>query len=93
MERVNLEVLIQTVENDKKLSDCAKSALLTALNHLAELEDKIENGTIAKEIAPKIVYCEDSGMFEVLVPNVGYRGVCLCSTKDEAEKRLEELRG
>lgn len=47
--KINLTNLLQTVSEDKKLSDCAKSALLSALNCLAELEDKLESGQL-KEI-------------------------------------------
>lgn len=117
MERVNVEVLIQTVEKDKKLSDCAKSALLTALNRLADLEDKIENGTLVPcKVGDEMWILNDpyfvAEIFSMRVEEIVIRSdeVYLCGyheeaseyfecrisfafkTKEEAEKRLEELR-
>ncbi len=70
---------------------CDDCYIFKLFSRLAELEDKLESGELVEKQKPKIVYCEESGYWEVLIPNEGYRGCCLCESKAQAEARLKEL--
>ena len=62
------------------------------INRLAELEDKIENGTLV-EIPPLISYNEHLKKYEVLSYDIKIYVKEYCKTEAEAEKKLKELRG
>lgn len=58
---------------------------------LAELEDKIENGTL---VELPFMRQRKNGQWEIIyIDENGYTSVRAFTNKAEAEKRLEELRG
>lgn len=62
-------------------------------NRLAELEDKIENGTLIE--LPCIRKVKSTGLDfveAVYIQRNGTIGECICLNETEAEKRLEELK-
>ena len=59
-----------------------------AINRLAELEDKIENGTLV----PKYSVVESCGTYYVCsVDTENLPVIDECETEEEAQKKLEEL--
>lgn len=71
----------------------AETNLLTkTLNRLAELEDKLENGTL---VELPFIQQPHQGLWEVYFFNTRINGVMyyLFTDKDEAEAKLRELKG
>jgi hypothetical protein len=61
------------------------------IERLAELEDKIENGTL---VELPFMRQRNNGQWEIIyIDENGYTSVRAFTNKAEAEKRLEELRG
>lgn len=122
------ERLTKRVDNYPKVKSCPKDCetiscvdcgccdeLDYALYRLAELEDKIENGTLVElpckvgdkvfditdrpeiwEVEVKGFLIDEKGIwfnFGLYQKRVGLLGIKIFLTKDEAEKRLKELRG
>lgn len=70
------------------LSD--KNLTLSALNHLAELEDKIESGQLVE--LPRILqWFADPKLCQVLYSEDGHIRLTETITKAQAETRLKEL--
>lgn len=112
------ERLTKRVDNYPKIKYCSKDCetiscvdcgccdkLDYALYHLAELEDKIENGTLVElpcRIGTKIYIVGESDFCipkyqmwedEFCLEDIERFGDTVFLTKDEAEAKLKELRG
>lgn len=70
--------------------------MANAINRLAELEDKIENGTLIEfpRIVPPIKY-NNYSLWSVEYVNRAYGNIStdFYGTKEDAEERLKELQG
>ena len=83
-ERIGKSICIkETSTNDNK-------SIWNAIERLAELEDKIENGKLV-EIPPLISYNEHLKKYEVLSYEIEIYVKEYCKTKTEAEKKLAQL--
>lgn len=62
-------------------------------NRLAELEDKIENGTLIQlPCVRKIKFAGFDYVEAVYIQHNGTIGECICLNETEAEKKLKEIR-
>ena len=58
-------------------------------NRLAELEDKIENGTLIE--IPCVRYDEDRKCWQAIYEQMGIITTCNCGSKEQAQAKSEEF--
>ena len=92
--RLTFKRLVDPYDDDCEETENATAASYEELlNRLAELEDKLENGTLIQlPCVRKVKFAGFDCVEAVYIQHNGTIGECICLNETEAEKKLEEFK-